>query len=51
MLQRLLIALVQVKVANTSWNVLKEIGQTMFFVSSKRTTEKLYNNIINSVKI
>ena len=48
MIQRLPIALLQVKVGKTSSR-----NQTnhLFFVSSKKNTKKVYNNIMNSIKI
>ena len=48
MIQRLPIALLQVKVGKTSSR-----NQTnhLFFVSSKKYTKKVYNNIMNSIKI
>ena len=38
MLQRLQIALVQVKVGNTSENVLQKISQIIFFILNKRNS-------------
>ena len=52
MLQRLLIALAQVKVCNTSKNLLNEISQiTNFLHQAKEITEKVYNNIMNLIKL
>ena len=51
MLQKLPIALAQVKAGNNSQSLLNEIRQ--FFYSlyqSKQITKKVYNNIINSVQ-
>ena len=47
--QRLPIALAQVKASNTSENLLNEIRH--IFVSSKRSTKKVHNNITNSIKL
>ena len=47
MLQRLPIALAQVKVGNTSESSLNEIRQIIY----KEVTKKIYNNIINSIKL
>ena len=50
MLQRLPIALAQVKAGNDSQNLLNEIGQTVYSLyQSKKITKKVYNNIINSL--
>ena len=52
MLQRLPIALAQVKASNTSGNLLNEIRQIMgFLYRAKEITEKAYNNIMNSIKL
>ena len=52
MLQRLLIALAQVKVCNTFKNLLNEISQiTNFLHQAKEITEKVYNNIMNLIKL
>ena len=51
MLQKLSIALAQVKAGNNSQSLLNEIRQ--FFYSlyqSKQITKKVYNNIINSIQ-
>ena len=48
MLQRLLIALAQVKAGNTSKNLLNEIRQMIYFLyRAKKTTKKVYNKIMN----
>ena len=48
MLQRLLIALAQVKAGNTSKNLLNEICQMIYFLyRAKETTKKVYNKIMN----
>ena len=50
MLQRLPIALAQVKVGNNSQNLLNEIRQIIYSLyQSKVITKKVYNNIINSL--
>ena len=52
MLQRLPIALAQVKTSNNSQNVLNEIRQTVYSLyQSKDITKKVYNNIIKSIKV
>ena len=52
MLQRLTITLTQVKVSNTSENLLKEIRQiTYFLYRKKEIANKVYNNIMNSIKL
>ena len=52
MLQRLPIALAQVKADNTSENLLKEIRQIICFLyPAKEITKKVYNNIMNSIKL
>ena len=52
MLQRILIALAQVKAGNNSKNVSNEIGQVVYSLNqSKEITEKVYNNIIKSIQI
>ena len=51
-LERLPIALVQVKAGNTSENVLNEIRQIIHFLyQAKETAKKVYNNIMNSIKL
>ena len=48
MLQRLPIALVQVKAGNTCENVLNEIRQIIYSLyRAKEITKKVYNNIMN----
>ena len=52
MLKRLPIALAQVKAGNNSENSLNEIRQIVYFLyRSKEITKKVYNNIINSIKV
>ena len=52
MLQRLLIALAQVKAGNNSENLLNEIRQIVYSLyQSKQITKKVYNNIIKSINI
>ena len=52
MFQRLPTALAQVKASNISGNLLNEIRQIMCFLyRAKEITEKLYNNIMNSIKL
>ena len=52
MLQRLSIALAQVKAANTSENVLNKIRKIISFLyREKEVTKKVYNNIMNSIKL
>ena len=52
MLQRLPIALAQVKAGNTSENLLNEIRQIIYSLyRAKEITKKVYNNIINSIKL
>ena len=52
MLQRLPIALAQVKAANTSENLLNEIIQIIYYLyRAKEITQNVYNNTMNSVKI
>ena len=49
--QRLSISLAQIKASNTSENILNEIRQIIYsFYPEKEITEKVCNNIINSVK-
>ena len=51
MLQRLSIALAQVKAGNNSETLLNEIRQIVYFLyQSKQSTKKIYNNIIKSIK-
>ena len=51
-LQRLPIALAQVKAGNTSENLLSEIREIIYSLyRSKEITKKVYNNIMNSIKL
>ena len=51
MLQRLPIALAQVKAGNNSENLLNEIRQIIYSLyQSKEITKKVYNNIIKSIQ-
>ena len=51
LLQRLPIALAQVKAGNNSENLLNEIRQIVYSLyQSKETTKKVYNNIIKSIQ-
>ena len=52
MLQRLPIALTQVKAGNNSESLLNEIRKTVYSLyQSKEITKKVYNNIIKSINI
>ena len=52
MLQRLPIALAQVKPGNNSESLLNEIRQIVYSLhQSKQITKKVYNNIIKSINI
>ena len=52
MLQRLSIALAQIKTGNTSKNLQNKIHQiTYFLYQEKEVTKKVYNNIINSINV
>ena len=51
MLQRLPIALAQVKASNNSESLLNEIRQIVYLYQSKQITKKVYNNIIKSVQL
>ena len=52
MLQRLPIALAQVKGGITSENLLNEIRQIIYSLyRAKEVTKKVYNNIMNLVKV
>ena len=52
MLKRLPIALAQVKAGNNSESLLNEIRQIVHSLyRSKEITKKVYNNIINSIKV
>ena len=50
--QRLPIALAQVKPDNTSGNLLNEMKQIIYSLNQeKEITKKVYNNIMNSIKL
>ena len=52
MLQRLPIALAQIKAGNNSESLLNEIRQIVYFLyQSKEITKKVYNNIIKSIQV
>ena len=52
MLKRLPIALAQIKAGNNSESLLNEITQIAYALyRSKEITKKVYNNIINSIKV
>ena len=52
MLQRLSIALAQVKAGNNSENLLNEIRQIVYSLyQSKESTKKAYNKIIKSIQM
>ena len=53
MLQRLPIALAQVKTGNISESLLNEIRQIVYslYQSKKGNTKKVYNNIIRSIQL
>ena len=52
MLQRLPIALAKVKAGNTSGNLLNEIRQILYSLyRAKAITKRVFNNIINSIKL
>ena len=52
MLKRLRIALAQIKAGNNSESLLNEIRQIVYYLyRSKEITKKVYNNIINSIKV
>ena len=52
MLKRLSIALAQLKAGNNSESLLNEISQIVYSLyRSKEITKKVYNNIINSIKV
>ena len=52
MLKRLPIALAQIKASNNSESLLNEIRQIVYSLyRSKEITKKVYNNIINSIKV
>ena len=50
--QRVPIALAQVKTGNTSENLLNEICQIIYSLyQEKEITKKVYNNIMNSIQL
>ena len=52
MLQRLPMALLQVKVGNTSENLPNQITQIIYSLyQARKIINKVYNNIMNSIKI
>ena len=52
MLQRLPIALAQVKVGKTSENLPNKILQIIYLLyQAKEITEKVYKNVMNSIKL
>ena len=52
MFKRLPTALAQVKAGNNSESLLNEIRQIVYYLyRSKEITKKVYNNIINSIKV
>ena len=52
MLQRLAIALAQIKAGNNSDSLLNEIRQILYSLyQSKEITKKVYNNIIKLIKV
>ena len=52
MLQRLTIALAQVKAGKTTENVLNEIRQIIYSLyQAKQITKKVYNNIMSFIKL
>ena len=52
MLQRLPVALAQIKAGNNSESLLNEIRQSVYSLfQSKEINEKVYNNIIKSIKV
>ena len=52
MLNKLPIALVQVKAGNTSENLLNEIRQVIYSLfREKEITKKVYNNVMNSINL
>ena len=52
MLKRLPIALAQIKAGNNSESLLNEIRQILYSLDrSKEMTKKVYNNIINSIRV
>ena len=52
MLQRLPIALAQIKAGNNSQSLITEIRQIVYSLyQSKEITKKVYNNILKSIKV
>ena len=52
MLQRLPISFAQVKAGNTFENLLNEIRQIPYYLyQTKEVSKKLYNNIMNLIKL
>ena len=52
LLQRLAIALAQIKAGNNSESLLNEITQIIYSLyQSKEVTKKVYSNIIKSIKV
>ena len=52
MLQKLPIALPQVKAGSTSENILNEIKQIIYLLyRAKKISKKVYNNIMISIKV
>ena len=52
MLQRLPIALAEIKAGNNSQSLLNEIRQIVYSLyQSKENTKKVYNNILKSIKV
>ena len=52
MLQKLPIALAQIKAGNNSQNLINEVRQIVYFLyQSKKITKKVYNNILKSIKV
>ena len=52
MLQRLPIALAQIKAGNNSQSLLNEISQIFYALyQSKEITKKVYNDILKSIKV
>ena len=52
MIQRVPIHLSHIEAGNTSENVLNEIRQIIYFLyQAQKITKKVYNNIINFIKL
>ena len=52
MLQRLPIALTQLRAGNTSENLLNEISKIIYFLHrAKEITKKVFSNIMDSIKL